>query len=74
MKNVTWMDGADTVGKYILEIFFENGGTGYLKNEKYEQITHYYNLFFDCDHVVAMTLYSADGKAIATKSKARSAA
>jgi hypothetical protein len=74
MKNVKWLDGADAVGKYILEISFNDGGTGYLKNENYEKITHYYTLFFDCDHVVGMTLYNADGKAIATQSKARAVA
>jgi len=74
MKNVKWLDGADAVGKYVLEFYFEDGGTGYLKNESYEQITHWYKLFFECDHVVGMTLYNAAGESIARQSKARAAA
>jgi hypothetical protein len=74
MKDIKWHDGKNANGKYVLEIIFNNGSTGYLKNENYEKISEQYSVLFDCPTVAGMTLYNSDGKAIATKNKTATAA
>lgn len=70
--NITWLDGQDANGQFILEMKFVKG-TGYLKNHSYEKIVEYYNLFWDCADVVGMTIYNPQNQVVASKNRAKAA-
>jgi len=74
MGDIKWLDGQDAKGKFILEMLFANGGTGYLKNDSYEAICKHYEVLWDSPEVVSMTLYHPNGKVVAAKNKANVAA
>jgi hypothetical protein len=67
--DITWLDGKSAENKFVLEIQFQNGKYGYLKNSTLEGANEYYNLLFGCPDVVRVTLYSPESKVVATKSK-----
>lgn len=40
-NEIKWLDGKDADGMYILEILYNDGTKGYLKNKDRRQIDHY---------------------------------
>lgn len=66
---INWLDGKDSTGKFVLEIMFRDGGTGYLKNESYEETCKSYDLFWDSAEVVGLTIFSPDWKPVATRTR-----
>jgi hypothetical protein len=69
VNDIRWLDGKNSNGKFILEMLFSNGGTGYLKNDSYEAISKHYEVLWDSPEVVSMTLYHPNGKVVAAKNK-----
>ena len=67
---VKWFDNETAENKFVLEMLYENGNKGYLKNEDYKTICHYYDLFWDNCGVVAMTLFNKSGEVVADKCRA----
>ena len=67
--NIAWLDGNNSDGQFVLEMFFEDGGKGYLKGD-YNQISGHYDLFWKSDDVVGMTIYDPSWKVVATKARA----
>lgn len=74
MQSIKWLDGGDAHGKYILEISFKDGGTGYLKNTDINKIREQMNVIYDCPELVGVTLYSPNGKVVESKNKNKVAA
>lgn len=74
MENINWVDGQNADGKYILQIHFASGGTGYMKNDSYDKLCNYYTLFWDCPEVVGLTIYNPSHQVIATKTRMSQAA
>lgn len=69
MPNITWLDGKDSTGKFVLEIMFQDGGKGYLKNESYEETCKSYDFFWDSSKVVGLTIFDPEGKPVATRTR-----
>lgn len=75
MRNdINWLDGKDAKGKFILEINFQNGGTGFLKNNDVEKLNHYVEVLFSSPEVMCMTIYNPEGVVVSSKPKYRAAA
>lgn len=64
MENINWFDGLSAEGKFIIEIFFSNGGKAYMKNESYEKIVFYCTLLQKDPNCIGMTVYNPDGKIV----------
>ena len=65
--NIRWLDGKSAEGKFILELNYTNGGTGYLKNESEERINHYYEIMADSPEIAGLTIYRPDGSIVVQK-------
>jgi len=69
MDNIAWLDGKDANGKFILEILFSNGKTGYLKNSNLEVLNDYQRIFRSATDIVKMTIYDPAKNVVSEKSK-----
>lgn len=67
---IRWFDNQNADNKYILEMEFKNGCKGYLKNEDYKVICHWYDIAWKVEDMVGLTLFCTKGRVIATKCKA----
>jgi len=67
--DIKWLDGQPATGMFILEMLFENGGKGYLKNADYQMISHWYTSLWSNTECVSMTLYDPSLKVIAAKNR-----
>lgn len=74
MENISWLDGGDSVGKFILEMTFANGGKSYLKSESYKNISYWYEHLWNCPSLFGMTIFSPCGSVVATKNRMSKAA
>lgn len=74
MKDIKWLDGGNANGKYILELNFQDGGTGYLKNTDINKIREQMRVLYDSPELVGATLYCPVGKVIESKNKNKAAA
>jgi hypothetical protein len=48
-----WLDGKSAENKYVLEITFNNGSKGYLKNDSLEKINYYQSVLTNDKEVVS---------------------
>jgi hypothetical protein len=48
-----WLDGKSADNKYVLEITFNNGSKGYLKNDSLEKINYYQSVLTNDKEVVS---------------------
>jgi len=70
VQNIKWLDGQNAFGKYVLEILYDNGSSGYMKNDSYEQICHYYRLALELPEVLSVTIYNPQWKVVCTTARA----
>lgn len=62
--NINWIDGKDASGKYIIEVVYASGTRSYMKNESYETICYYQDIFVTCPGVVGTNIFSPNGDKI----------
>ena len=74
MENINWFDGDSAVGKFLLEMTFNNGGKGYLKSETEKNIFYWYKHLWGCPDLVSMTVFNPCRNVVATKSRMAKAA
>lgn len=60
--DVRWLDGKTAEGKFIMKIFYANGGTAYMKNATHEGIMNHYDLLNGCPDVVDICVYNPNGE------------
>lgn len=59
-NEIKWLDGKNAVGMYILEICYNDGTYGYLKNEDHEQISHYCVILSEMPEVASFRAHSPE--------------
>jgi hypothetical protein len=70
MPNINWFDGQNAVGKYVLELMYDDGSVSYMKNESYKQIGHFYQLALEMSEVVGATVYNPRWQVICSTARA----
>jgi hypothetical protein len=58
---INWLDGKDANGMYILEIQYDSGAKGYIKDKDQKKIAHYCSLLSDMPEVAGFLVYNPDG-------------
>lgn len=67
---IKWLDGQNTVGKYVLELLYDNGSVNYMKSESYDQIRNYHTLALGMSEVVGVTIYNPKWQVICSTARA----
>lgn len=58
--DIKWLDGKNADGMYILEICYNDGTYGYLKNEDRERINEYCSLVSNMPEVASFRVHSPE--------------
>ena len=70
MPNIKWFDGQNAVGKYVLELMYDDGSVSYMKSESYDQIRDYHSLALGMSEVVGATVYNPKWQVICSTARA----
>ena len=70
MQNIKWLDGQNAVGKYVLELMYDNGSVSYMKSESYDQIRNYHSLALGMSEVVGVTIYNPKWQVVCSTARA----
>lgn len=69
-EKINWFDGKTSVGKYVLELLYDNGSTSYMKSESYDQIRGYHSLALGLPEVVGLTVYNPQWQVVCSTARA----
>jgi hypothetical protein len=64
MDDIRWLDGKDSVGKFVMKMNYANGSVAYMKNESLDRIKHYHDLVAKMPEIVEAIVYDPQGKAV----------
>lgn len=64
MDNITWLDGEDAVGQFVMKMNYVNGSCAYMKNESLDRIKQYHDLLSKMPEIAEAIVFDPQGKIV----------